>query len=219
MKARASRDEATDVLTGGVGFILGHREPTEQRGDTARCMVSERHQPFSVWLIILPNTPSNPVTQGPFWGRSEWAASLDYPWRALDTQGLLTETWEVSVVLMWLFFQPGSAPSMTFLEVLPSQNMVLGMWGHLEAKTEQTTQCDILRSRWQHRDTGVCEEMAASTDAFKLWCWKRLLRVPWTSRRSNQPILKEISPEYSWEGLMLRLKLNTLAIWCEELTH
>ena len=42
--------------------------------------------------------------------------------------------------------------------------------------------------------------------AFELWCWRRLLRVPWTARRSNQPILKEISPEYSLEGLMLKLK-------------
>ena len=45
-------------------------------------------------------------------------------------------------------------------------------------------------------------------DAFKLWCWRRLLRVPWTARRSNQSILKEISPEYSLEGLMLKLKLQ-----------
>ena len=44
-------------------------------------------------------------------------------------------------------------------------------------------------------------------DAFDLWCWRRLLRVPWTARRSNQSILKEISPEYSLEGLMLKLKL------------
>ena len=44
-------------------------------------------------------------------------------------------------------------------------------------------------------------------DAFELWCWRRLLRVPWTARRSNQSILKEISPEYSLEGLMLNLKL------------
>ena len=48
-------------------------------------------------------------------------------------------------------------------------------------------------------------------DAFKLWCWRRLLRVPWTARRSNQSILKEISPEYSLEGLMLHWKANTLA--------
>ena len=46
------------------------------------------------------------------------------------------------------------------------------------------------------------------TDAFELWCWRRLLRVPWTSRRSNQSILEEISPEYSLEGLMLYLKLQ-----------
>ena len=52
-------------------------------------------------------------------------------------------------------------------------------------------------------------------DAFELWCWRRLLRVPWTARRSDQSILKEISPEYScwsWSS-------NTLATWCEELTH
>ena len=46
------------------------------------------------------------------------------------------------------------------------------------------------------------------TDAFELWCWRRLLRVPWTARRSNQSTLKEISPEYSLEGLMLKLKLQ-----------
>ena len=46
------------------------------------------------------------------------------------------------------------------------------------------------------------------TDAFELWCWRRLLRVTWTARRSNQSILKEISPEYSLEGLMLKLKLQ-----------
>ena len=45
-------------------------------------------------------------------------------------------------------------------------------------------------------------------EAFELWCWRRLLRVPWTTRRSNQPILKEISPEYSLKGLMLKLKLQ-----------
>ena len=48
-------------------------------------------------------------------------------------------------------------------------------------------------------------------DDFELWCWRRHLRVPWTTRRSNQSILKEISPEYSLEGLMLKLKLRTLA--------
>ena len=58
-----------------------------------------------------------------------------------------------------------------------------------------------------------CESWTVKTaerrriDAFELWCWRRLLRVPWTARRSNQSILKEISPEYSLEGLMLKLKL------------
>ena len=56
-------------------------------------------------------------------------------------------------------------------------------------------------------------------DAFELWHWRRLLRVPWTARRSNQSILKEISSEYSLEGLMLKLKPQYLATWCEELTH
>ena len=46
-------------------------------------------------------------------------------------------------------------------------------------------------------------------DAFELWCWRRLLKVPWTARRSNQSILKEISPEYPLEGLMLKLKLQS----------
>ena len=46
------------------------------------------------------------------------------------------------------------------------------------------------------------------TDAFELWCWRRLLRVPWTAKRANQSILKKISPEYSLEGLMLKLKLQ-----------
>ena len=56
-------------------------------------------------------------------------------------------------------------------------------------------------------------------DAFELWCWRRLLRVPWTASRSNQSILKEISPGCSLEGLMLKLKRQYLVTWCEVLTH
>ena len=56
-------------------------------------------------------------------------------------------------------------------------------------------------------------------DAFELWCWKRLLRVPLTERRSNQSILKGISPEYSLEGLMWNWSSNTLATWCKKVTH
>ena len=56
-------------------------------------------------------------------------------------------------------------------------------------------------------------------DAFELWCWRRLLRVLWTARRSNQSILKRINPEFSLEGLMLKPKLQYFATWCEEPTH
>ena len=56
---------------------------------------------------------------------------------------------------------------------------------------------------WTIRKT-ECQKV----DAFDLWCWRRPLRIPWTARRSNQSILKEISPEYSLEGLMLKLKLQ-----------
>ena len=57
------------------------------------------------------------------------------------------------------------------------------------------------------------------TDAFELWCCRRLLRVPWTARRSNQSILKEISPEYSSEDWCWSWNSNILATWCKELTH
>ena len=56
-------------------------------------------------------------------------------------------------------------------------------------------------------------------DAFELWCWRRLLRVPWTARRYNQSILKETSPRCSLEELMLRWKLQYFGHSCEELTH
>ena len=56
-------------------------------------------------------------------------------------------------------------------------------------------------------------------DAFELWCWRRLLRVPWNARSSNQFILKEISPGISLKGLMLKQNSSTLATSCEELTH
>ena len=56
-------------------------------------------------------------------------------------------------------------------------------------------------------------------DGFELCCWRRLLRVPWTAKRSNQSILKEISPEYYWKDWCWSWNSNTLATWCEELTH
>ena len=54
--------------------------------------------------------------------------------------------------------------------------------------------------------------MGQRTDAFKLWCWRRLSRISWTARRSSQSILKEIKPEYSLEGLMLKLKLQNFGL-------
>ena len=56
-------------------------------------------------------------------------------------------------------------------------------------------------------------------NVFELWCWRRLLRVPWTARRSSQSMLKEISPGISFEGMMLKLKLQYFGHLCEELTH
>ena len=56
-------------------------------------------------------------------------------------------------------------------------------------------------------------------DAFELWCWRRLLRVPWTARRSNQPILEEIMSEYSLEDWCWSWNSNPLATWCKKLTH
>ena len=70
-----------------------------------------------------------------------------------------------------------------------------------------------------HESWTVKKAESQRIDAFELCCWRRLLRVSWTARRSNQSILKEINPKYSLEGLMLKLKLQYLATCCEELTH
>ena len=64
---------------------------------------------------------------------------------------------------------------------------------------------------FSHFDRTVPQGKCQRIDAFQLWCWRRLLRVPWTVRRSNQSISKEINPEYPLEGLMLKLKFLTLA--------
>ena len=97
--------------------------------------------------------------------------------------------------------------------------------GYLLLERKAVTNLDsILKSRYITLLTNVCLVKAVvfpgvlyecekkaehqRIDAFELWCWRRLLRVPWTARRSNLSILKEISPEYSLEGLMLKLKLQ-----------
>ena len=63
--------------------------------------------------------------------------------------------------------------------------------------------------------TAECQK----TDAFELWCWRRLLRVPWTARSSSQSVLKEINPEYSWKDWCWSWSSNALATWCEQLAH
>ena len=69
---------------------------------------------------------------------------------------------------------------------------------------------------WEfYHEKGECWRIGV----FVLWCWRRLMRVPWTARRSNYSILKETNPGYLLEGLILKLNSNTFATWCEELTH
>ena len=68
--------------------------------------------------------------------------------------------------------------------------------------------CGWSKYNWEHGNMGRTEAEPRRIDAFELWCWRRLLRVPWTARRSNQSILKEIGPGCSLEGLMLKLKLQ-----------
>ena len=83
--------------------------------------------------------------------------------------------------------------------------------------------CLEINSRWRMLGrkwlwSWVYLSISRRTDGFELWCWRRLLRVPWTERRSNQSILKEINPEYSLDWCW-SWNSNPLAIWCEELTY
>ena len=87
----------------------------------------------------------------------------------------------------------------TSIMLLNMQNILHWEWGLLHSTFLSKGNRD---SKWSY---GL---LMITCDAFELWCWRRLLRVPWTARRSNQSILKEISPEYSLEGLMLKLKLQ-----------
>ena len=93
--------------------------------------------------------------------------------------------------------------AMTNLDsILKSRDITLLMKGHLvKAKV-----FPVVLHRCEKWNIKKAEHLRM--DAFELWCWRRLLRVPWTARRSNQSILKEISPEYSLERLMLKLKLQ-----------
>ena len=79
---------------------------------------------------------------------------------------------------------------------------------HYFANTGPSSQGLVFQVRYGYESWNIKKAECWRIDAFELWCWRRLLRVPWTARRSNQSILKEISPEYSLEGLMLKLKLQ-----------
>ena len=85
---------------------------------------------------------------------------------------------------------------LTICSLRSSSNLLFSVWLHFH--WQFWTHQNMLRKKAEHW----------RIDAFELWCWRRLLRVPWTAWRSNQSTLKEISPEYSLEGLMLKLKLQ-----------
>ena len=91
---------------------------------------------------------------------------------------------------------------------------------YFTSKNLSSQRCCFSRSHFGCESWTIKKAEHWRTDAFELWYWRRLLRVPWAARRSNQSILNEISPECSLEGLMLKLKFQYfLATWCEELTH
>ena len=79
---------------------------------------------------------------------------------------------------------------------------------HLPTRTVHLVKAVVFPVVMYACESWTIKKTAPKIDAFELWCWRKLLRVPWTARRSNQSILKEFSPEYSLEGLMLKLKLQ-----------
>ena len=125
--------------------------------------------------------------------------------------------------------QPSVKPLTAAFQALPSMGFSRQeYWSGVPLPSPMTILDSILKSRDITLPTKVClvkarvfplamygceswtikKAQRGRMDAFELWCWRRLLRVPWTARRSNQSILKEISPEYSLKGLMLKLKLQ-----------
>ena len=156
--------------------------------------------------------------------------------------------WPVTPFSLWILHRfPLYSGSVLPVEYKPHKCIVFWSWSHsthckrrllLERKA-MTNLDNILKSRditlptkvhlvkamvfpvvtYGYESWTIKKAERRRIDAFELWCWRRLLRVPWTARRSSQSILKEISPEYSLEGLILKLNSNPLATWCEELTH
>ena len=91
--------------------------------------------------------------------------------------------------------------------------------GVTESQTRLSDWTEVEGWNWGDWSSDVCSsDLRWRIDAFELWCWRRLLRVSWTARRSNQSILKEISLNIHWKDWCWSWNANTLAIWCEELT-
>ena len=151
-------------------------------------------KPFSVLLIFLCYMPS----------LFKKAKRKTTKWNHGDDSALLSLALSRPLKMFILY-----SSTMTNLNsILKSRDITL------------LTKVHIVQAMVSPVDMYGCESWAIKkaehwrVDAFELWCWRRLLRVPWTIVRSNQSILKEINPEYSLKGLMLSWNSNTLATWC-----
>ena len=142
-------------------------------------------------------------------------------------------TMEELTVHYVLVFQRMNAKSMSLGDLLPEKMRKFFFFFLWKRRQYFPTKVHLVKAMVFPVVMYVCENGTIKKaehqriDAFELWCWRRFLRVPWTARRSNQSILKEVSPEYSLEGLMLKLKLQyfghravknwlTGKLWCLE---
>ena len=135
-----------------------------------------------VWLCVTPSTAARQAPPSLGFSRQEHWSGFPFPSPMHES-----EMWKWSPSVVSDSVQPhGLQPT-----------KLLHPWDFPGKSTGVGCHCLLLKKAEQRR-----------IDVFELWCWRRLLRVPWTARRSNQSILKEISLEYSLEGLMLKLKLQ-----------
>ena len=111
----------------------------------------------------------------------------------------------------WLL--PGRKPMINLNSVLKSRDISLPTRVHIvKAMVFPVVTCGCDSRAVEKAEGGI-------TDDFEPWCWRRLPIVPWTARRSNQTVLREINPEYSLERLMLKLKFHYFITWCKQMTH
>ena len=131
---------------------------------------------------------------------------LNNLWQSIFLGSKLTADSDCShEIKRWLFL---GRKAMTNLDsILKSKDITL------------LTKVHIVKAMYRYESWTIKKTECQRFDAFELWCWRRLLRVPWTAKRSNQSILKGISLEYSLEGLMLKLKLKNFGYLCEEPIH